>query len=132
MIQRNPEFARFNALHMAFLALTGNDAKALRLLERHIVEAIDGFNPWNEFHFFRYAQLTAELLAERKKKTRLRVPKLSEKISGGGEYLLSDLAEEFQRRTADLARRFDERNGNNYYSSQAVATAKWKKFATRK
>ena len=46
------------------LTLTGNLARALTLLDRHLAEALDAVSPWWRFEFFLSARLLLEKLAE--------------------------------------------------------------------
>jgi hypothetical protein len=131
MIQRNPSFADRCAMHAAYLALSGNDARALRLIERHIADASDGTDPLREFDFYCHAWLAIDLISERKHKAKLRLPQMSEAIHGPDDYDLADLATVFEKRASDLARQYDKRNGNDWYSEIVRSMPGWKKFAAR-
>jgi len=130
MIKDNSEFGRSQAIHMAFLALTGNDARALRLLEKHIGPSFDGGDPQREFQFLRFSMLALEAIAERKKKAKLRLPALSPALEGEKEFVLVDLATEFRRLALEHAGRYDERNDNDYHTRLVEETSTWKKYAT--
>jgi hypothetical protein len=125
LVKGNPAFGRYQGAHIAFLALTGNDSRVLRLLEKHVVDNLEEVDPMREFSFFRYAWLAVEAIAKRRKKAKLRLPPLSKSITGAGDYELADVAGEFEARALDLAKRFDKRNGNDYYTRMVKKTAAW-------
>ncbi len=130
MAQSNHNCVSACSQHMTFLALTGNDAKALRLLERHVADAIDGFDPHREYNFCRQAWIALEVIAHRRTQAKLRLPQISMALGGAGEFMLADLAHAFKERLFALAERFDRRNGNDYYTDLANKMRSWKKYAT--
>jgi hypothetical protein len=131
MIKNGVSFGDSHGMHIAFLALTGNDAQALRLFQRHAADNMDGTAPYREYQFARYSWLALHTLAGRKKRAKLRLPKVNHTIAGDGEYLLDDLAEGVRKMAAEIADRFDRRNGNDYYSRQLDSTVQWWWYATK-
>ena len=67
MVKDNPDFGNFVAMHIAFLALTGNDSRALRLLEQHANDFVTTADPFREFEAHRYATLAVDVISRRKK-----------------------------------------------------------------
>ncbi|MBO0697373.1 MAG: hypothetical protein J2P46_03175 [Zavarzinella sp.] len=116
--------------HMAYLALTGNDARAAKLLEAHLADVEASSDLLSVLDFFRNTFVVLELLADRKEKLRLRLPPGSPFANPTGEYILADLALRVRDRAAELSRRFDERNGNSYYSDLLEEAATLRKWAT--
>ncbi len=130
MIKGNPKHGRYIAMHIAFLALTHNESRSLRLFERYADPVLDGSDPDREFDFLRYSELAISYVAERKKKAKCRLPKILEPELKAGEATLTDIAEELHRRATELARRFDERNGNDFYTERLRKTGFFKKYAS--
>jgi hypothetical protein len=101
--------------HMAYLALTGNDARAVKLLETHLPDVEASHDPLATLAFLRNAFVLVECLADRKETMKLRLPDGSPLANPTGQYVLADLAKAVRERALELSRRFDRRNGNDYY-----------------
>jgi cellulose synthase operon protein C len=117
--------------HMAYLSLTGNDARAVKLLEAHLPDVEASHDPLGRLTFLRSMLVVVEGLAEKKEKARLRLPAESPFARESGEYVLSDLAAEVRARAVELSRRFDRRNGNGYYEALVDEAAELRRKATR-
>src|SRR5262249_41887242 len=115
--------------HMAFLSLTGNDAQAVKVLERHLPDVEASHDPLGSLSFFRSMLIVVERLAERKEKTKLRLPAESPFANSAGEDVLADLAKQVRERVLELSRRFDRRNGNLYYEELVEQNFKLRKLA---
>lgn len=117
--------------HMAYLSLTGNDARAVKLLETHLPDVEASHDPLGSLAFFRGMLTVVEGLAEKKEKMKLRMPPESPFANESAEYVLSDLAIQVRNRTVEISRRFDRRNGNSYYEELVEQGSKLRKKATR-
>jgi hypothetical protein len=117
--------------HMAYLSLTGNDARAVKLLETHLPDVEASHDPLGNLAFFRSMLVVVDGLAENKAKMKLRLPADSAFANDPGEYVLADLAAEVRARALELSRRFDRRNGNSYYEELLDGMSKFRKKATR-
>jgi hypothetical protein len=117
--------------HMAFLALTGNDARALKLFEKHLPDVESSHDPSSTLAFWRYSIVMLECVAERKEKAKLRLPAQSPMANGNGEYVLADLAKKVRERAVELTQRFDRRNRNSYHSELLDQLDDLNKKATR-
>ncbi|HEX3149345.1 MAG TPA: hypothetical protein VHR66_14825 [Gemmataceae bacterium] len=115
--------------HMAFLALTGNSARAVKLLEAHLPTVEASHDPLGSLAFFRNMLLTIEVLAERKEKMKLRLPAGSPFARAEGDYVLADLAAEVRKRAVVLSRQFDRRNGNSHHERLVDKAGKFRKWA---
>ena len=115
MAKDNPEFANFIAMHIAFLALTGNDSRALRLLQRHANDFVETADPFREFESLRYAMLAVDVISARKQHARSPAESIG-CLRGRRRLSVSDLAAEL-RTARDFAGRFDSRNGNDHYTT---------------
>ncbi|MGV8884208.1 MAG: hypothetical protein ACOH1T_01290 [Microbacteriaceae bacterium] len=121
------------ANHLTFCAITGNEARGLAMLERHIGWlALDGLNASGHFTALgAFALLLdavdrtghGDAIVRGADETRLR-PFFGDHE---GPWSVADLASASWRAAEKLAARFDERNGNDYHASEiarlrAVAT----------
>jgi hypothetical protein len=128
--RRVADLARWG-MHIAYLALTGNDARAIRLFQTHVAEVESAHDPLSCLTFWRTTSLAVESLAERKKKTKLRLPAESPLANASGEYALDELAGKLRARGLELSRQFDRRNGNKYYEELMDEVRTLHKCATR-
>jgi hypothetical protein len=117
--------------HMGFLALTGNDAKAIKLLQTHLPDVEASHDPSSTLAFWRNAVVALECIAQRKEKLKLRLPAQSALLSGNGEYVVADLARKVRACAVELTKRFDRRNGNNYQSGLLEQLDELKKWEVR-
>ena len=130
LIRTNPGFIRFTGMHIAFLALTGDAGRALKLFGTHIANVWEGTDPFDEFHFLRLCWLAVDTISRAKKRAKLRMPRLNDLIAGDREYVLLDLANGIAKRGLNLAEQFDQRNGNDYFTRHWHDTMKWQQYAT--
>ncbi|MFI5711800.1 tetratricopeptide repeat protein [Kribbella sp. NPDC051620] len=100
--------------HVVFLARTGNETKAIELVERHLADLDDPPTTLAEMNFAAAASLALR-----------RVGSLMIRRPQGDDVPASQLAEELADRALGLAARFDERNGTTHQSEviQSVLTA---------
>lgn len=96
------------ATHLEFCASTGNHARGLDLVERHLGWLTDPPTPWADLMFSTSAALVLRLVAEAGHGD---VP--VRRSDGQAETPVSALREELADRAVALARRFDERNGTS-------------------
>ena len=94
------------ATHIQFCALTGNHARGLDLVERHLGWLEQAPNPVSEMQFAAAAALTLRLVTESGHgDAPIRRP--------GGEIAVAKLRDELAGRALDIAARFDKRNGTS-------------------
>ena len=116
LIARNPKFVSMVARHMSFLALTNNLPRAVRMLERHLPDALNTTGLAWQFDFHLAALLLLDrLMVQGKDEMRLRLPAVLPAADARGRHALPELAQWFQERATDLADRFDARNGNDFH-----------------
>jgi tetratricopeptide (TPR) repeat protein len=94
------------ATHLEFCASTGNHARGLDLVERHLGWLTDPPTPWADLMFSTSAALVLRLVTEAGHGD---AP--VRRSDGQAETSVSALREELADRAVALARRFDERNG---------------------
>ncbi|NEA34164.1 hypothetical protein [Streptomyces sp. SID13031] len=102
--------------HVVFCARTGNETRAVELVERHLGELDDPPSTLAEMNFAAAASLALRRISG--EDPMIRQPK-------GDDVPAGQLAEQLAERALGLAARFDERNGTTHKSEvvQAVLTA---------
>lgn len=123
MIARNPYFLEKAGQHIEFLALTHNLPRGVKLFEAHLPWAI---GTYNLFHRFRFS-LSAAFLFDRLQASgtttlRLRLPASFAGYQASGSYQVGELSSWVASDAAELARRFDLRNGNDAFARQIEAS----------
>ena len=101
-----------HADHVVFLARTGNELKAVELIERHAPELADPPSPYAEMVFAAGASLA---LSRVDAGLMIRQP-------SGESTPAAELAEQLAARALDLAAQFDARNGTTHRSDEIRAT----------
>ncbi|MFC0628849.1 tetratricopeptide repeat protein [Kribbella deserti] len=98
--------------HVRFCAMTGNEVRAVELIESHLAELDDPPSTFAEMNFLATASTALRRLAD------LAGPELAVRRPSAvnPEVAASDLAAEFAERATALAARFDERNGTDHQS----------------
>ena len=94
--------------HVEFLALTGNETRAVELVERHLPELADPPSTLAEMNFAAAASLALRRVSGQDLK--IRQPQADDVPA-------EQLADELAERALSIAARFDERNGTTHQSS---------------
>ena len=131
LVRRNVDNLWYWGDHMAYLSLTGNDARAIKLLETHLADVEASHDPLGKLSFYRDMLVVVEMLADKKDRAKLRLPAESPFARESGEYVLADLATQIRERAIELSRPFDQRNGNDYYVSLVEQASELRKHAVR-
>jgi hypothetical protein len=128
---KNPKFIDHMGVHLAFAALTGNFARAVRLLTKHLPVALQSPVPSAQFTFFLNAWSAAACLdAHATKPVRLRLPVEFPLWREDGKYEWTALAAWFESQAHELEARFNARNGNSYYTTLVAREVALRSFAT--
>jgi tetratricopeptide (TPR) repeat protein len=109
------------ASHIEFCALTGNEVRALEMVERHLSWLDDAPSPHAEMSFAAAAALALRRMD----------PDLTVRRRGGADATAAALADELAQRAADIATRFDARNGTPKQSklvANSLAQPPWAEF----
>jgi hypothetical protein len=124
LIATNPlEFVRHLGLHITFLTLTGNLPRAVTLVETHLGSALQSTVASRRFEFFLATRILLERLAETDAAdTPIRQPNGSSDATALATWLDAELA--------DLAARFDARNGNDIFTRRIAGRAELLKQQT--
>ena len=119
LIGKQSTYLPQKAMYIVGLTLTDNLNRAVKLLDRHLPEALDSVDPSAEFEFYLATRLLLEALADDGKKTvPIRIPKKMELTSGDGKPTVAALVEWLGARLKALAAAFDARNGNRSFSKR--------------
>jgi len=116
------------ANHLVFCAVTGNEARGLALLERHISWlAHDGLNVRAHFsNLVAYGVLLDAIVAAGHGDTVVRGADAPELVQFFGEHegawTARDLASAAWTAAGEIGAAFDERNGNGYYADRIAAS----------
>jgi hypothetical protein len=104
------------AEHLLFLGLTANLPRAAKIFAKHFPAVLESNDPLDRFEFFRAARFVMECLASAATSTiRARLPRSFALYQEKGRYDVAELNAWLTAETDDLACRFDERNGNDYF-----------------
>lgn len=117
MIRDNPSFLLGVSQTLEFLVLTDNLGKASKVLESHLVWATDTKESWMRFRFFISALLLLNTLLDQGKDTiSLQLPQTCSYQEPGGMFDLKALRDRMQKETEAIAKSFDKRNENSYFT----------------
>jgi hypothetical protein len=123
LISRNRHHLNRVGQHIQFLALTDNLAKGTKLFETHLHWALDTFDGFDRFRFVLPSTfLFDRLKASGKKTLKLRLPSTFPIYEESGKYGVPELLGWLESDAAELARRFDDRNGNNAFAAKIETT----------
>ncbi|HEV7905265.1 MAG TPA: hypothetical protein VGO96_15595 [Pyrinomonadaceae bacterium] len=116
--------------HIAFLAVTGNFDRAVRIFEKHLADASTLADLASKFDYYVAAWFLLDELRERET-LKLRLPRPLEIYDESGTYPTARLAEWFLRQAQTLAARFDARNESDYHTRRIRETAALKQLRLR-
>lgn len=128
-VRRSVEHMSEWSAHIAAAALLGHSDRAIKMFVKHLPAVESSHNPLGQLTFFRNSLVMVEMLADQKEKMRLRLPEGSTLASDSGTYVLSELAASLLERVRAISARFDQRNGNTYYTDCIDETRRMKRYA---
>ena len=115
LVAGDPDYIGVICWHLAYLTRVMDFARGLRLVERHLPWVSQVNNPDTQMGFYGHTGNFFERLASQRPRTKkVRIPELLPIYSDEERYLPAKLAEWFQDQAAQIAARFDARNGNPY------------------
>lgn len=119
LVSRESHFVLSQAHHLRFVVLTGDLAQAKRLVERHLAGALDYMLLNERFAFLLAARLWTDSLLQRStKRIKVRLPPGPPPPDAQGKSEVRQLGQWFTEQAHAIARRFDARNGNDYFQRQ--------------
>ena len=129
LVRDNPKFVPHQACHLAFLALTNNWTRARRALNRHLADALAApCHSWT-FDFLCATELFASRVMDLGV-AELSVPESALIPADGDRWVaLRDWA---SRESAELARKFDMRNGTDLFARKRTLWAGQGRYATER
>jgi len=101
------------AHHIEFCARTGNEARAVEMVERHLGWLDLAPSPWDVMVFAAVAALALRRAQDRQPRDELTVHRPAHGDRPAGPVAALDLAAELADQATDLAARFDQRNGTS-------------------
>lgn len=105
--------------HITFLALTGNDAAAIKLFEQYLPEVLHSPLGLERLHFWMTGvRLFRQLLRQEQSHIHLYLPPTCPFSSGRESYSIQKLLDWVLAEATSLAEKFDARNGNDFYQRQ--------------
>lgn len=118
--------------HLIFLALTGNLAKGIKLVERHTPWMLEAsVSQDNRFEFALAARLLFERLRDAgRKRVKVRLPEAFPGVREDGSYEPAALEAAFLADARALAARFDARNGTRRFAERIEENLDLARFAT--
>lgn len=109
----------YAADHVTYLALAGDADAAVRMTAKHYRSSETNHNPHERFMFYRAAWLALDArAAEGAPSVAARFPPTFPLYEPGGTYETAGLRDWFSARALELARKFDERNGNDHFTRE--------------
>ncbi len=130
MIDRNMSFVYAFGYHIDLLTLTENLPRAVKLMEKHLADALICPGLTWRIDFYLAAHQLLERLREQDTETlKLRLPTAFPLHRPEGEYAVGELSNWFREQTTTLAVQFDARNGTDYYSRRVADHRKMKQWA---
>jgi hypothetical protein len=131
LVSGNREFLDEVSRHLTFLVVTDNLDRAVKLLEKHLPWALDVLALSRQFTFFLASLLLTERLIDvGTTSLHLRLPRTFDAYQESGTYDVAVLAAWFDEACRELAVRFNERNGNDYFTRRIAETRKLKEQIT--
>jgi hypothetical protein len=130
------EFLRAHGRQLEFLALTDDIPRAKRVLERRFNDAIGSVDVNSRMRFYRAAWIFCECLkADGATRIKIQLPdhETLPAVDDKGNRDTGALADWFRDESLALAKRFDKRNGNTWFSdyiNEAPGVVKWAKSQT--
>ena len=118
LVSKNPEFLWIVARHLMFLVADDDLAKGVKLLERHLPWALTTMSLDRRFLFYVASSLLLEKLAATGKPRKLRLPRELPSYREDDLYAPAELAGWFREEARVLAARFNDRNGNRFFTEQ--------------
>jgi hypothetical protein len=129
LTSRNPRYIDRVGDHIIFLSLTDNLGKGATLLQKHLFNALTAVDISSRFDFYlACCVLLNQLTDTGKPALKLRLPQQFPLYQENGQYELAQLSRWFAGQTADLARQFDARNGNDFFQRQIANLPNMKKW----
>lgn len=131
LISRNKDFLYDAGDHLRFLALTENFGKAVAVFQTYLPMALGATRLSDRFGFYLAALLLFELLGERgHENVRMRLPHDFQGHEEGGSYDVVKMRSWLEKDLRELAKKFDERNENDYFTRKISQTIELKELAS--
>lgn len=139
LVANNNSFLDKVADHLIFLALTENFERAVEIFEKHYPSMEKTRDSFFRFRFALASWLLFEMIGEHRDESiadgrepllDLSLPRSSRLYSEGGRYDAAALAAWFKQKAEEIAERFDERNGTEFFARTLAETSSLKRLST--
>lgn len=116
MVNDNEDFLKTVSQHMLFAAGTDQFPEAIAMFERHAPWAAETVNDQNRFAFYNSARFLFQRMSPTGSNLRLNVPDEFAFKREDAQYQCAELAQWFHAESTSLAKQFNQRNGNEYFT----------------
>jgi hypothetical protein len=131
VVKSIPRYLHVVGEQLEFLAVVGDFAEAVRIVEKHLPEAAVATSLANRFTVYRAARLLVDRLRIAGQPTALRLSPDLLPGSPAQPWTPNELAGKLDTELDRLAEMFDRRNGNGYHREQVAELADLNKLAER-
>jgi hypothetical protein len=115
LVAGNPDFLSTIGWHLCYLTRVLDVPRGLRLIERHLPWGSQTNNPSERMAFYsRIGTFFERLAGKRPQPRKVRIPAILSIHNDEDRHAPADLAPWFHAQAAELAARFDARNGNKF------------------
>ncbi|MEO0947865.1 MAG: hypothetical protein AAFY11_06935 [Cyanobacteria bacterium J06641_5] len=122
LVMRNRRYLKTVGEHLIFLVVAQQLKRAVTLMEQHLLWALESREMYGCFYFYRACCLLLRQWRQGDRaELRARLPQKFPGYCADGRYSVEDLSAWFEEMAEHLARRFDSRNGNNFFSRELTA-----------
>ena len=128
LVARNRRYLKTVGEHLLFLTLAREFERALSLLEQHLIWALESRDLYGSFYFYRACYLLLRQLQSDRSELRMLLPSRFPNYRTDGCYELNAITAWFEDITEHIARRFDSRNGNRFFSNELGVLADLKEL----
>ena len=118
LIRGKPDFVRHVGLHLGYLIHRQELRKATAMFEQHLAIALNSLELRNNCFFYSASSVLLRALAKTRSKRKLRLPTSFPLYEQSDIYDVAALTRWFDEQVGELARRLDERNGNDFHSRE--------------
>lgn len=120
LIRNNPQYLRAIGYQIFYLLHRNKTQMAVQRFEKHLGWALNSFEMDSVFTFYLAVRQLLQKLRKRKTHRELTLPKAFPLFSADGNYDLEQIDNWFDEKTRTIAGKFDQRNGNDYYTSDLM------------
>lgn len=119
---RSQKYTHSIGSHVLYLTRIGNLTRGLKLFEKHLTWATESILDTARWHYFVAGEFLFETLASTSNRSRkLKLPRALAIYREDHTYAPAELADWFGNEASQIARKFDDRNQNNWFQQKWAA-----------